>query len=166
LGGKRVSMHSLVGCQDYADFIAAIPAFSSCPRDALEAFVTHDVVRVHCAAGKRLNPLTDQEQNLYVLASGSAQLNADDDVVVTLEPGDFFGKSPARQHHLVARVVAVSDAQILVIKPHEVARLLRTSSGDKKPSAATRPPSPTEDRRPQRTARRGRRSAELVGRCA
>lgn len=126
-------MHTLAGCREYADFLEAIPAFSSCTRDVLEDFVDHHVVKVHCVAGKKLSPLTEQEQNLYVLASGSAQLKTDD-TAVDLEAGDYFGKSSDRRHYIVASVVALTDIEILVVNPDEVDRLRQSSSRDRHPS--------------------------------
>lgn len=123
-------MHTLAEGRNLTELLEAIPAFSSCPRTTLQDFVDHDVVKVHCPAGKKLNPLTDREQNLYVLASGSALLIDGDDVVVELEPGDYFGRSPGRQHHIVASVIALSNVEILVINPQEVARLRRATLED------------------------------------
>ena len=164
VGQKGTTVHTLTDCKDYADFLETIPAFASCTRDVLEEFVSRGVVKVHCTAGKKLNPLTDHEQNLYVLASGSALLNADDDVAIALEPGDYFGRSPARRHHVVASVVAVSDVEILVINPREVARLRQASSRDRHPSKIEwniEPPAAA-----RRSFRRSHRRAALVGQGA
>jgi CRP-like cAMP-binding protein len=126
-------MHNEADCQDYTDFLEAVPALSTCTREVIEEFVSHNVVKVHCMAGKKLNPLTDQEQNTYVLASGSALLHADD-ITVALEPGDYFGRSSSHPHHVVASVVAQSDIDIFVINVLEIERLLQASSRDRHPS--------------------------------
>jgi CRP-like cAMP-binding protein len=160
LGKKGDTVQSWADCKDCVEFLETIPAFSSCTRSVLEEFVTHGLVKVHCAAGKKLSPLTDQEQNLYVLARGSALLLAGDDVVVELEPGDYFGKSPDRRHHIVASVIAVSDVEIFVINPQEVARLELASSRERHPSRIDwQFPLPTESRR---STRRNHRRGELV----
>jgi CRP-like cAMP-binding protein len=127
---KGVTVHTLAEGKNLTELLETIPAFSSCGRDTLQDFVDHDVVKVHCPAGKKLNPLTAEEQNLYVLASGSALLTDGNDVVVELEPGDYFGRSPGRQHHIVASVIALSDVEILVINPREVARLQQPTLED------------------------------------
>jgi CRP-like cAMP-binding protein len=107
-------------------FLEGLPAFASCTRGELEEFVTHGVVKLHCMAGEELSSSTDQEQNLYVLAAGSALLHAGDGVAVALEPGDYFGHSPERRRHMTPTVVAVSNVEVLVINTHEAARIGHT----------------------------------------
>lgn len=121
-------MHTLVDSRDYADLLEATSAFSGCTRDDLEAFVAHGVVKVHCAAGTELGTQEPQDQSLYVLVSGSAILDAGEGVEVTLEPGDYFGRSPERHHKFLASVVTASEAEVLIINPTEAARLGSASS--------------------------------------
>lgn len=127
-------MHTLADRQDYADFLEVIPAFSCCTRTVLEEFVDHGAVKVRCGAGKTLSPQTQQDQNLYVLVAGSAVLKSDDDVAIALEPGDYFGTNPVHHHQLTASVVALSNVEVLVFNPQEVARLRQASSRDRHPS--------------------------------
>jgi CRP-like cAMP-binding protein len=163
LGEKGATVHTLTGRKEYVDFLESIPAFSSCTRAVLDEFVNHGLVKVHCAAGKKLSPLTEQEQNLYVLAAGSALLSAND-VAVTLVPGDYFGRTPDRRHHIVASVLALSDIEILVMNPQEVARIQQTTSRDLHP--------PKTDWRAEfrdanrRSFRRSHRRSTLVTRSA
>jgi CRP-like cAMP-binding protein len=157
-------MYTWADRNKYAEFLLAVPALSSCARDVLDDFLTRGVVNVHCPAGKKLSPLTAEERNLYVLASGTAVLNAGDDVTVVLEPGDFFGRSHPRWHQIVASVVAVTDVQILVLNPQEIAQLREVSTSDRRPSrlpwqsvpsattAATRRPSCRRQGRPVLTS--------------
>jgi CRP-like cAMP-binding protein len=119
--------------QDYVDFLEVIPTFSSCTRKVLKEFVTLDMIKVGCAAGEVL-PEIHQDQNLYVLVAGSAILDAGDDVLIALEPGDYFGRISARRHLVLTSVLAVSDIELLVINPHEVAQLEQASSRDRHPS--------------------------------
>lgn len=118
----------------FSEFLSAVPVLSACAHDVLDDFVTRGVVKVHCPAGKKLSPLTAEERNLYVLASGSALLTTDDGITVELEPGNYFGKSHPRWHQIVASVVAVTDVQILVVNPQEIVQLRNASSPDRRPS--------------------------------
>jgi CRP-like cAMP-binding protein len=127
-------VHALADRKRYADFLEVIPAFSTCTRMILEEFVTHDMLKVHCAADKMLCLQTPRDQNFYVLVAGSALLDAGDDVITSLEPGDYFGTHPAHQHHLVASVVAMSDIEVLVITPRDVTQLAQASSRYRHPS--------------------------------
>jgi CRP-like cAMP-binding protein len=127
-------MHTSTECKDYTDLLQTIPALSSCTRSVLEDFSAHGVVTAHCDAGSSLSLKTIQDRNLYVLIAGSALLNADDNVSVSLEPGDYFGRNPASQHQLSASVVAVSDVELLVISQEEIIRLGHASSRDRHPS--------------------------------
>jgi CRP-like cAMP-binding protein len=160
LGEKGATVHTSAEIKNQTDFLQTIPSFSSCSRDVLEEFVTHSVVKVHCAEGKKLNPLTEDEQNLYVVARGLALLTTHD-VTVTLEPGDYFGKSPGHAHHIPSTVVAVSDIELLVLNPSEVARLQQASSRECHPSRLHR-----QDERPVAVRRpflRSNRRPVLVG---
>jgi CRP-like cAMP-binding protein len=159
-GGRGTTMQTLADRKGYATFLEGIPAFSSCSRNDLEEFATHEVVKVHCAAGKSLSPQVHRDQNFYVLVAGSALLDAGDDVVTLLEPGDFFGSNPARPHHLVASVVAVSDVEVLVIDPQDLARLTMASSRRRHPSKIDWYVNLSTTTR--RTSRRSHRRAVLV----
>jgi hypothetical protein len=116
---------------------------------------------VHCPAGDVLRSLTQHDQNLYVLAAGSALLDAGDEVAISLEPGDYFGKGSGRRHQLNATVIAVSDIEVLVINPREISWLGQASSRERHPSEIDwRTPLPTTM---QRAARRSHRRAVLSG---
>ena len=116
--------------KDYTSFLEGLPAFSSCTRSELEEFATHGVVKLHCMAGEELSSSSDQEQNLYVLATGSALLHAGDGVAVALQPGDYFGKT-SRCHHLTPSVVAVSNVEMLIVNAREAARLGQATRADR-----------------------------------
>jgi CRP-like cAMP-binding protein len=133
-GKKEGTMHTLADREHYADFLQDIPAFASCTRNVLNEFVTHGVVKVRCGAGMTLSPHTDEDLNLYILAEGSALLSVGGDAFVTLEPGDYFGRTPSRRHHLTASVVALSEIAVLVINPADIASLERASCRDRHPS--------------------------------
>ncbi|HWE68227.1 MAG TPA: cyclic nucleotide-binding domain-containing protein [Acidimicrobiales bacterium] len=115
-------MHAPSESKVYADLLEAIPAFSSYTRSALEDFASHGVIKLRCAAGTVLSAQTDQDQNMYVIAAGSALLAAGDGVLVDLAPGDYFGHNPGHHQSIVASVVAVSDVAVLVLNAPEVAR--------------------------------------------
>jgi len=85
-------------------------------------------------AGRPLSPKSHCDQNLYVLVSGSATLDAGDGVHVALEPGDYFGRTPGRHVALAATVTADDAVEVLVIGPEEVVRLLHASSRQRHPS--------------------------------
>jgi len=153
-------MRTLADGKNHADILEGIPVLSSCTRRVLENFADLGVVEVDFAAGETLAPQSLQNENLCVLMTGSALLSAGDGVVISLEPGDYFGRSPSRHYQLVTSAVAVTDVTILVISPEEVAMLQEASCRDRHPSnidwdlelpAATR-----------RTPRRSRRPAALA----
>jgi CRP-like cAMP-binding protein len=121
-------MHTVAETKNYADLLEALPGLSSCPRNAVEDFAANGVVKVRCTAGRTLTPPAHQDQNVYVLVSGSALLDAGDNIVVALEPGDYFGGTRNHTRHLVASVLAVSDVELLVFNPRDVARLADASS--------------------------------------
>jgi CRP-like cAMP-binding protein len=89
---------------------------------------------VHADAGKTLCFQTQCDQNLYVLVSGSASLDAGDGVSVTLQPGDYFGRKPGHFHGLIASVTADEDVDVLVIRPQDVLQLERASCRSRHPS--------------------------------
>jgi CRP-like cAMP-binding protein len=117
-------MHTQSESKVHADLLEVIPAFSSFTRSALEDFAIHGVIKLRCAAGTVLSAQTDQDQNMYVIAAGSALLAAGDGVLVDLQPGDYVGRNPIGHHQsIVASVVAVSDVAVLVVNAPDVARL-------------------------------------------
>jgi hypothetical protein len=131
---KESTVRNLNDAKNYADLLGEIPAFSTCTRDVLDEFLSHGVDKLHCAAGRAVSSQTSADQNLYVLVSGSATLDAGDDVRVALEPGDYFGSASARRHHMTTTVTADRDVEILVIRPQELTRLQQASSRDRHPS--------------------------------
>jgi Cyclic nucleotide-binding domain len=131
---KEATVRTLNDAKNQADLLGEIPVLSTCTRDVLEEFLSHGVDKLHCAAGRAVNSPTSADQNLYVLVSGSATLDAGDDVHVALEPGDYFGSASARRHHMTTTVTAEGDVEILVIRPQELIRLQHASSRDRHPS--------------------------------
>jgi len=144
-GMKEVTVRSLADCKDYVGMLEGIPALSSCTRNVLEAFVALGVTKVERLAGESLSADEFHEQNLCVLAEGSVMLSAGDGVVVSLEPGDYFGWTPARHLRLATSAVAMSDIEILVISPAQLTMLLDASCRDRHPSQVDwrlEPPAP------------------------
>ncbi len=90
--------------------------------------------RVHVAAGKTLCSKAQCDQNLYVLVSGVASLDAGDGVRVALDAGDYFGWNPGRYHGPSATVTAEEDVVVLVIRPQDVLRLEMIASRHRHPS--------------------------------
>ncbi|MGO8863245.1 MAG: cyclic nucleotide-binding domain-containing protein [Acidimicrobiales bacterium] len=131
---KEVTVRSLADGKDYVGMLEDIPLFSSCTRNVLEAFVALGVTTVECPAGETLSPDELHDQNLCVLIAGSVLLSAGDGVVVSLEPGDYFGRTPVRYSWLTASAVATSDAEVLVISPQELTMLMEASCRDRHPS--------------------------------
>ena len=127
-------MNSVADCTTYAGLLGDIPAFSDCATEVLEEFVTNAAVRVRAAAGKSLCSMAQSDQNLYVLVSGTASLDAGDGVRVALEEGDYFGWNPGRYHGPSASVVADEDVEVLVIRPQDVLRLEMIASRHRHPS--------------------------------
>jgi hypothetical protein len=134
LNEKEATVHTVVDCKEYAEFLGDIPAFSNCAKEVLEEFVASCSFKVHADAGKTLCFQTQCDQNLYVLVSGSASLDAGDGVSVTLQAGDYFGRNPGRFHGLVASVIADVEVEVLVIRPQDVLQLERASSRNRHPS--------------------------------
>jgi Cyclic nucleotide-binding domain len=134
LSEKEATVNSVADCQHYADFLADIPAFANCAKEVLDEFMTEHACKVHATAGRTLCAHTQCDQNLYVLLSGSASLDAGDGVHVALEPGDYFGHHPGRHHELFATVTADDDVEVLVIRPQEVVQLENASSRHRHPS--------------------------------
>jgi CRP-like cAMP-binding protein len=134
LSEKEATVNAVANGKDYAEFLGDIPAFSNCAMEVLEEFVAYGAFKVHHAAGKTLCFQTQCDQNLYVLVSGSATLDAGDGVQVSLQPGDYFGRNPRRYHELIASVIADEDVEVLVIRPQEVLLLEEVSSRHRHPS--------------------------------
>jgi CRP-like cAMP-binding protein len=134
LSKKEATVNSVANGKDYAAFLGDIPAFSNCAMEVLEEFATYGVFKVHHAAGKTLCFQTQCDQNLYVLVSGSATLDAGHGVQISLQPGDYFGRNPGRYHELIASVTADVDVEVLVIRPQEVLLLERASCRSRHPS--------------------------------
>jgi CRP-like cAMP-binding protein len=154
-------VHTSSDHQDYVSFLEVIPAFASCTRNVLKDFVTHDVIKVRCKSGETFSSQTSPDNTtLYVLVAGTATLSTDDDLAITLEPGDYFGPTSGRHHMPASSVVAVSDIELLAINPHEATRLQQASSRDRHPSKiAWRMELPTTARR---ISRRNHRRSVLA----
>ena len=131
---KEVTVRSLADSKDYVGMMEDIPAFSSCSRRVLEAFVALGVRQVECPAGETLDADEFHGQNLCVLTAGSVLLSADDGVVVSLEPGDYFGRTRVRHSWLTTSAVATSDVEILLVSPQELTMLMEASCRDRHPS--------------------------------
>jgi CRP-like cAMP-binding protein len=159
-GIEEVTVRSLADGKDYVGMLEDIPVFSSCSRNVLEEFVALGVTKVECPAGETLSPDDFHEQNLCVLTAGSVLLSAGDGVVVSLEPGDYFGRSPVRHSWLATSAVAMSDVELLLISPRELTMLKEASCRDRHPSQVEwrlELPAPTPH-----TSRRKPRSAALA----
>jgi hypothetical protein len=148
-------VHSVADCKNYADILGDIPAFSNCAEEVLEEFVAYGVHKAHHLAGETLSSQMDRDPNFYVLVSGTATLDAGDDVRVALIPGDYFGHTPGHTHThaLAGSVTADVDVDVLVIRPEEALHLERASSKHHHPSQiewrsefATATPRPTHRR--------------------
>jgi CRP-like cAMP-binding protein len=107
---------------DYVELLEGLPPFSACTRDDLEVFVAHDVMRARFGAGEVLCGL-GLDHNLYVLASGAAELRVGPDLSVELEPGDYLGQQAQRSHRMSGTVVALTDVEVMVIGPQDLGRL-------------------------------------------
>ena len=127
-------MHVVADCKSYAEFLEDLPAFSSCASEVLEEFVVQGAPRADFAAGQGIWRQSSTDQNLYVVVSGSAVLDAGDDIYVVLEPGDYFGGASGIRYWSNASVVARDDVEVLVIHPQELAQLKRASSRSRHPS--------------------------------
>jgi len=161
---EGATVHNLTNRKSYADFLEVIPDLSNCARSVLEDFVTHGVVKVHCAAGHTLSQEMRQDNNLYVLVAGTATLEASDDISVALSVGDYFGRTTERHHQLDCSVVALSDIEVLVIDPLAISRLSLESSRARHPSRIEWPKEMASTQR--RNSRRSHRRLVLVGRGA
>jgi CRP-like cAMP-binding protein len=104
------------------ELLEELPPFSSCARQDLEDFVAHDVLRMRCGAAEVLCGLAEDD-NLYVLVSGLAELRVGPDLSIELEPGDYFGRQTQRNHRMAGTVVAVTDVEVLMIGPQDLGRL-------------------------------------------
>jgi CRP-like cAMP-binding protein len=118
---------------DIIGMLEGLPPFSMCTTEALATFVAHDAMRAHCGPGEVLCGLA-QDHNLYVLISGEAVLRVGPDVTISLEPGDYFGEQAHRPHRIAGTVVAVTDVEVLVLGPQDLARLELASSAERHPS--------------------------------
>ncbi len=126
-------MQAVAECVDYIEFLESVPSLSNCTRKVLEDFVAHGAIKAQCDAGKVICGLA-QDHNLYVLTAGSAALHVGQDIVVGLEPGDYFGQESGRHHKLGGTVVAVSDVEVLIIGSQDIAQLESASCRDRHPS--------------------------------
>jgi CRP-like cAMP-binding protein len=118
---------------DIIGLLEGLPPFSICTTEALTSFVTHDAMRAHCEPGEVLCGL-QQDHNLYVLISGEAVLRVGPDVSIRLEPGDYFGQQAHRHHRMAGTVLALTDVEVLVVGPQDLARLELASSAARHPS--------------------------------
>ncbi|HWF17096.1 MAG TPA: cyclic nucleotide-binding domain-containing protein [Acidimicrobiales bacterium] len=118
---------------DIIALLEGLPPFSTCTTEVLTSFVAHDAMRAHCGPGETLCGL-QQDHNLYVLISGDALLRVGPDVTISLEPGDYFGQQAHRQHRIAGTVVALTDVEVLVVGPQDLARLELASSASRHPS--------------------------------
>jgi hypothetical protein len=134
LNEKEATVNSVANDKDYAEFLGAIPAFSNCAMEVLEEFVTSSAFTVQHPAGDTLCLQAERDQNLYVLVSGSATLDAGDGVQISLAPGDYFGRNPRLYHELIASVTADENVEVLVIEPQDVLSVERASSRHRHPS--------------------------------
>ncbi|HEY1827158.1 MAG TPA: cyclic nucleotide-binding domain-containing protein [Acidimicrobiales bacterium] len=123
-------MHTVAERVEYAELLEGIPSLSRCSKSILEKFVAYDVLRAHCAAGEVLCGLQG-DHNLYVLTSGRASLHVGNDIVISLEPGDYFGQD---SHKIGGTVIADTNAEVLVIGPQDLAQLELASSASRHPS--------------------------------
>jgi CRP-like cAMP-binding protein len=106
---------------DFVGLLEDLPPFRGCAPEALEA-VAGDALRAHCAAGEMLCGLP-QDKNLYVLIAGSAVLRVSPGLSIKLEPGDYFGQLANPFYRVAGTVTAVTDVEVLVIGPADLARL-------------------------------------------
>jgi CRP-like cAMP-binding protein len=125
-------MHTLAERVEQASFCEGIPAFARCTRDVVERFVADAALTAHCGAGEVVCGLAD-DHNLYILTSGRASLRVGD-VVVALEPGDYFGQESDRHHKMPGTVVAETAVEVLIVGPQDLAQLELASSCDRHPS--------------------------------
>jgi CRP-like cAMP-binding protein len=134
LNMKETIVHVVADCKSYAEILGDLPAFSSCASEVLEEFIAQGATRVDFAAGQAVWSQSSADQNLYVVVSGSAVLDAGDDIYVALEPGDYFGGTSGIRYWSNTSVVARDDMEVLVIHPQELAQLKRASSRSRHPS--------------------------------
>jgi CRP-like cAMP-binding protein len=118
---------------DIIGLLEGLPPFSTCTTEVLTSFVAHDAMRAHCGPGEVVSGLA-QDHNLYVLISGDAVLRVGPDVSISLEAGDYFGQQAHRHHRMSGTVVAVTDVEVLVVGPQDLARLELASSASRHPS--------------------------------
>lgn len=134
LSKKETIVHAVEDCKSYAELLGAVPAFSSCTTEVLEEFASHSVAKLELAAGETLWTETRGDQSLYVVASGSAVLDAGDNISISLESGDYFGGPSGTRFGISGSVVAVDDTEVLVVHPEELLAITRASSRSRHPS--------------------------------
>jgi hypothetical protein len=127
-------MRMLTETKSDTDLLLEVPAFSSCSRVVVDAYVAQGLATVDLAERGTLNLAAHPAADLFVVRSGLALLKTGDGVVVTLEAGDFFGSGQLHGHGLAAKVVAVSDAEFVRVSADDLAHLKRASSRERHPS--------------------------------
>jgi hypothetical protein len=147
LNKKETIVHVVAGCKSYAEMLGDLPAFSSCAREVLEEFAAHGRDKLDFATGETVWRQTNADQNLYVVVSGSAVLDAGDDISVALEPAITSVGLPGTRFWSARRCSPADDMEVLVIilrnslnssAHHRAAVIPRTSNG----AASSRPPPP------------------------
>jgi CRP-like cAMP-binding protein len=137
--GSRLSqeeniVHAVADCKSYTEMLGDVPALSSCSSEVLEEFAAHSAAKLEIAAGETLWNEARRDESLYVVVSGTAVLDAGDDISIVLEPGDYFGGPSGTRFGLSGSVVAVDDVEVLVVDPEELLALMRASSRSRHPS--------------------------------
>jgi CRP-like cAMP-binding protein len=128
-------MPTTAECVAYADFLEQVPSLATCQRGVIERYAATSVIRGYCTAGEVICGL-QQDHNLYVLTRGSAELHVGPDVVVQLEPGDYFGQDPSPYRALAGTVVAHSDVEVLIVGPQDLAQLQSDACRQRRPLGA------------------------------
>ena len=127
-------MHAVADCKSYAELLGNVPAFSSCTTEVLVEFASHNAAKVELAAGETLRDDASSDQSLYVVVSGSAVLDAGDNISISLESGDYFGGPSGARFGISGSVVAIDDVEVLVVHPEELLALALASSRSRHPS--------------------------------
>ena len=127
-------MHAVADCKSCAELLGAVPAFSSCTTEVLEEFASHHAAKLELAAGEALWTDSGTDGSLYVVVSGSAVLDAGDNISISLESGDYFGGPSSTRFGISGSVVAVDDIEVLAVHPEELLALMRASSRSRHPS--------------------------------
>jgi len=134
LSKKETIVHAVADCKSYAELLRAVPAFSSCTTEVIEEFASHSAAKLEYAAGETLRADVRGDQSFYVVASGSAVLDAGDNISISLESGDYFGGPAGARFGIRGSVVAVDNVEVLVVHPEELSALIRASSRSRHPS--------------------------------